>query len=272
MVGYTRDTEMKYHDKTLHSGWIPMELSRPAEPNSNNPGNVWIAESWGWSPVILNAPIPPESGDYPHYNNMANLLTGPKTGGLVNERIGNKINVKWIKLRISLNAAYVGSDQSTQRNDQNGESILLAENDVTNTVFTLMRTTFRVCVVLDTQVNSADNDMPWWGVMESQRSGKSGMGGPLSEQNIENLGRFKILSDRTFEMSMDKPQKTFSVMLRNIGDVRYNASTESALVSKGIWVIFSAMVGGSDAEAAKLLPTIGISPVTFSRRMAYTDA
>lgn len=271
MVGYTRDTETKYHDRVLEGGWAGAQVSKHTGEMNTTPGSNFVVESENWFPIIIGMPVPP-ANPYDNYPNIGNLLTGPSSGTGVNERIGLKIKVKWMKIRLTFNAMNVESDSYTKLNDQNGEVILDGVNSTTPSVRSLMRTTFRVCVVMDTAVNAVVNNTPWREVMETYRSGQSGMGGPHSEPRVDNLGRYRILSDRTFELDMDTPQKTMTVMLRNIGDVRYNSDLKHSYTSKGIWVIYSAMTAGNMSNTADIPPTVTMSSVVLSRRMAYTDA
>lgn len=70
-----------------------------------------------------------------------------------------------------------------------------------------------------------------------------GNGGVHSELNISNMGRFRILSDRTVELSAVCPQKTIKYLIgsRSIGTVRYNGSGFGALTDGRIYVVAAAL-------------------------------
>lgn len=272
MVGYVKDTETKYNDRALKGNHTVMEYIRDIDPSNTGPPPGLLGSNTSWSPILMGSTTPP-SGSVHQWTAMGNLLTGLAGGTGVSERVGNKIRVKWMKIRLTFNAAAVEGVFGDTKNDNNGESVLNAVNDASNAWQSYLRTTFRMCVVMDTQVNSPDDFIAWNDVMSTFDDGdNAGMGGPHGEPKISSMGRFRILSDRTYELDSTDPQKTTTVMLRNIGDVRYASSGRGARVNKGIWVIYSALTNGSNAFVGNMIPSVHIHPPILSRRLAYTDA
>nr|WCR62245.1 MAG: capsid protein [ssDNA virus sp.] len=277
MMGYTRDMETKYHDRAIKGVTAIMDpIKDIGSPSNLGPPAGWSTDSHGWSQIMLGVPgsalVEPE-----FHNRAGNLLTGIKCGTLMNERVGNLIDVKWMKIRCTFNAAaaFIGEEENN-KNDMNGEKILTGTQPYSDGVNSMVRTTVRMIVVQDTQVNSSDAYVWWNHVMEGWDSSQdgnytSGMGSVHSEPRMAMMGRFKILSDRTLELDATKPQKTVTVMLRNIGKVRYAAPGPESYVSKGIWVIYSAMVGGNSAFIEEIPPAIRFFPPVLSRRVAYKD-
>ena len=163
---------------------------------------------------------------------------------------------------MTFTAAEVISDTTKS---QGGESYV----DVTATpTRSYLRTTYRMVIVKDTQVNSTDAYLPWNTVF----GGMSNTAGVHSELKIENMGRFFILEDKYFTVDADTPQKTIPWMVSGskVGNVRYNGDSSTALTDKGLYIIYAAFVMG----AASTLSSTDIalpSPVGHSR-FCFTDA
>lgn len=81
-----------------------------------------------------------------------------------------------------------------------GEAVV---DDVANTLIQYLRTTYRVCIVRDLQVNSTATQVNWGDVF----SNLDGTAGVHSELNIANMGRFRILMDKLVHLDADDPQK-----------------------------------------------------------------
>ena len=108
-----------------------------------------------------------------------------------------------------------GASSGATNGDQNGESLATA-TDATS-IEQFLRTTWRVVIFKDLQVNSTDPYIGWADVFQNQtvNTGSAApigeMGGVHSELNISNMGRFRILSDRTVELSAVCPQKRSNI-------------------------------------------------------------
>lgn len=275
-VGYSRNVETKYHDKAI--GTLTKNMSKtgsvtPGAPETTQAAAMGaFAESDRWFITSMNTESSNPGSPGSLY--ASDLMKGIGTGTTVTGRIGNKIRVKWMKIRYTVTAPYVNNTKSDADNAQYGESALNAKSvEADGTLSQFVRATVRVMIVKDTQVNSTDEVIKWDDVMESCNGFGPDTGctnGVHSELRISNMGRFQVLSDRTMELDADDPQKTKVVMLRGIGQVRYNGPGVNALTDQGIYVIWAVYCGGV------LMTTLNpdyfkMAPVVVSRRIAFTD-
>ena len=207
------------------------------------------------------------------------LLKYVDNGANVDQRIGNKVRGNYLKGAITLTAArQQGASSGATNGDQNGESLATA-TDATS-VEQFLRTTWRVVIFKDLQVNSADPWIGWADVFQNQavNTGTSfpigEMGGIHSELNISNMGRFRILSDRTVELSAVCPQKTIKHLIgsRSIGTVRYNGSGFSALTDGGIYVVAAAFVDGTTLGTVGATGAMVQPQLNLHNRFCFTDA
>ena len=189
-------------------------------------------------------------------NNMLKYLS---TGATARLRIGNKITVKYIKGAFTIQAATIGPVFSGE--SQNGEAII-GETDQ------YARTSYRVAIVKDTQVNNTSNTVLWNDVFETNRGGT---GSVHSELKVENMGRFIVLYDKFFNVDADNPIKTvpFWISGSRVGNVRYNDSDASALTDKGIALIYSAWCPGTGITAAGAMT---LPKLKFHHRLCFTDS
>ena len=107
--------------------------------------------------------------------------------------------------------------------------------DAVNQNLVYMRTTYRMLLVKDLQVNSADAQVTWSQVMDTTNF----QAGVHSELNVDNMGRFIILEDKMFTVDAQNPQKTVQFMVNGskTGPVRYNGPVVNALTDKGLYVV-----------------------------------
>ena len=105
-----------------------------------------------------------------------------------------------------------------------------------------MRTTYRMLLVKDLQVNSADAYVSWSQVMDTSNF----QAGVHSELNVNNMGRFIVLEDKMFTVDAQNPQKTVQFMVKGskTGPVRYNGPDATALTDKGLYVVWAAFTLG----------------------------
>ena len=120
-------------------------------------------------------------------------------------------------------------------------------------------------IVKDLQVNSTDNVVRWHTVFDTNNH----QAGVHSELNIDNMGRFIVLEDKTFTLDGDDPQKTLRFLINggSIGSIRYNGPTNTALTDKGVYVIWSAFVMGYNGTMAE----IKIPGPVGNSRLCFTD-
>ena len=252
-VGFARNIEKKYFDKTYQALSAESLTGQYSNFRTNN-GVMYI--SGPWQKYNFGGQ---SNGDNTTTSN--DMLKGLKTGTDARSRIGNKINVKYIKGAFTFTAASLNVTGTNLDVPQGGESGIF---NSTNGQYYL-RTTFRWMVVKDLQVNSTDAQLTWNQVMDSNVQ----TAGIHSELNVDNMGRFVVLEDRLITVDADDPQKTVQFMVNSskIGSVRYNGPSDVALTDKGIYVIWAAFVMGAVVEANNIACS---SPVGHSR-MCFTD-
>lgn len=188
------------------------------------------------------------------------MLKGLGTGTTARTRIGNKLKVKYIKGAFTFTAAGLSAAAS----NQGGESTVTTP---TAAGPQFLRTTFRMVIVKDLQVNSTDTNVTWQQVFDT-----TGLqAGVHAELNVDNMGRFIVLGDKIFTVDADEPQKTcpFMVNGKDVGSVRYNGPSDTALTDKGIYVVWAAFVYGVGGTAG--LTDIGIASPVGHSRLCFTD-
>lgn len=265
-VGYTRNIERKYSDKTYKSNALSAiagTLDGEFNIVDSLMNGAMFKSSTGWTDYNFNGLSVPQivSND---------MLKGVNTGATATTRIGNKIKVEYIKGAFTFTAAtlkYNEDEGAAPGMPQGGEQAPLLPTEVGN-VSPYLRTTYRFVIVKDMQVNSTDTQITWDQVFESTAAGGSGV---HSELRVDNMGRFIVLQDKIFTLDADDPQKTcpFTISGRSVGNVRYNGSTVQALTDKGVYVIWAAYVMGT--RMMSNFDHIAIpSPVGHSR-LCFTD-
>jgi len=251
-VGFARNVEKKYHDKTYISNSLEQLTGNTGAGVSGSNGATYISNNWGT--YTFGNQI---AGISPSQSN--DMLKGLETGTTARTRIGNKMKVDYVKGAFTFTAAIV--DQSIV--PQNGEGLAVPVTDTYKANY--LRTTYRFVIVKDMQVNSTATEVTWPMVFDTTGQ----QAGVHSELNVDNMGRFVVLEDRMFTLDADQPQKTCPFMVRgsNIGHVRYNGPAASALTDKGLYVIWAAFVMGYNGTATPIsLP----SPVGHSR-LCFND-
>lgn len=245
--------EKKYFDKTYQSNVTEQFTGNTAAlaPNPTSRGVTYFSNQWGTYTFGSQA-----SSTATVSNNMLNSL---ETGVTARTRIGNKIKMNYAKGAFTFTAANVNEQVA----DQNGEAVAYESNTSTSDY---LRTTFRMVIVKDLQVNSGDVQVTWAQVFDT-----TGMqAGVHSELNVDNMGRFIVLEDKMFTLDGQNPQKTVPFMVRgsSIGSIRYNGPTWSAVTDKGLYVVWAAFVMGVVVSATSMINLA--SPVGHSR-ICFTD-
>jgi len=261
LAGYARDTERKYFDKAMMAKSLPLKW--------DNIGHTMGLSSDGWTTTLF-----PESnggGVTGNGNYKQDLVKGIPQGTNVSSRIGNKINVKYIKGTITLSANRVRNETSGFENAQYGESEIW--DPKSTNLWQYIRTTYRVVIVRDLQVNSQDNEIKWDQVFANS----NGTAGVHAELNVGNMGRFRVCMDKLISLDSDDPQKTMRYQINNVGPIRYNGpqSTDSqpSLTDNGyyiIWANISAGVATNQATASGGKEVVS-SAVLVNNRVCFTD-
>ena len=263
-VGFTRDVERKYSDKAL------VTTNFNAQGTGYGPGpsatNGFMYSCAGWTPYDFQSPT--ASGT----STTNDLLKGVAQGTTTNTRIGNKIRGRYIKGAMTLGSAKLAGPSSGATNgDMNGEALSTAAN--ATTIWQFMRTTWRVVIVKDLQVNSVDAQILWDDVFESANGSVGETGGVHAELKVANMGRFKVLSDKYYKTDAVCPQETVPFMIsgKDIGNIRYNGPTAAALTDKGIYVIWAAYISGNSAMVFDNTQGLVAPTFTMHSRLAFTD-
>ena len=149
-VGFSRDVERKYCDKALLTSNFNVQHTGYGVGQSITHGFMW--SSSGWAPYDFQTP----TGTMTATTN--DLLKGVAQGTTTSTRIGNKIRGRYIKGAMTLGSAKLAGPSSGATNgDMNGEALSTAAN--ATTIWQFMRTTWRVVIVKDLQVNSVDTKL-----------------------------------------------------------------------------------------------------------------
>ena len=192
-VGFTRNVEKKYFDKTFAGGGSKALSGYNAGVNFQ--GVTYNSAMW-WDYDFAGLT---SAG----HNMISNdMVKTPGNGTGATERIGNKISVKWIKGSFTFTAAVLGNG-TTMPVNQGGETLA----GVAAQIQPYLRTSIRMVIVKDIQVNSTTNYVSWSDVFGGQTSGGATMLGIHSELKVGNMGRFVILEDRSFTLDSNSPQK-----------------------------------------------------------------
>jgi len=251
-VGFSRNVERKYFDKTYQASVLESLTGTSTPSTARNNGVTYISNTWG--SYTFGTQI---AGAAPAINN--DMFKGLATGTDARTRIGNKLKPQYLKGSFTFTAALLNADATKA---QGGEAFATATanpNDV------YLRTTYRMVIVKDMQVNSTDAQITWPQVFDTTGT----QAGVHSELNVDNMGRFIVLQDSTFVVDASSPQKTIPFMISGnaIGSVRYNGPSGTALTDKGVAIIFAAFVMGYGATAAE----VNLQGPVGNSRLCFTD-
>ena len=247
-VGYTRDTERKYSDKTYVSvTWLPQAIGYEATPGT--PTSMVVQG------IKYMSQARPATGS----GTAQNLVTGLAQGTSATGRIGNKINGKWLNVGVTLEAAKSPLNQGgEQMNNVGGGGASPAY---------YMKTNFRLVLVKDTQVNNSTNALGWVEVFGTGDSGANTTSfGASDKLDISNMGRFRILSDRRVTVDGTDPLKNVQMGCA-VGTIRYNGGGEGSLTDKGFYLLVAQDVTGDANSIATVLP----GSMRFTSRLTFTD-
>ena len=243
--------EKKYFDKTYQANTNEV-LTGQTTPLLQNNGVTYISNTWG--DYSFGAQVGSAS-------NVSNdMLKGVATGTTARTRVGNKLQVGYVKGAFTFTAGLVSPTVSTT---QGGEANVSSAGPGGAQY---LRTSIRFCIVKDLQVNSSDVNVTWQQVFDTSNL----QAGVHSELNVDNMGRFIVLEDKIFTLDADTPQKTCPFMIygSKIGSVRYNGPASNSLTDKGLYVVWAAFISGYNGGAADVTMP---SPVGHSR-LCFSDA
>ena len=251
-VGFSRNVEKKYFDKTYVASVLEAPTGTSAQLTTRTNGVTYISNTWG--AYTFGTQI---AGASPLVTN--DMFKGLGTGTDARTRIGNKIKPQYLKGAFTFQAAVVNT--STNKS-QGGEAFAEA---AINQKWDYLRTTYRMVIVKDLQVNSTDAQITWPQVFDTTGT----QAGVHSELNVDNMGRFIVLEDKIFTLDSDSPQKTCPFMVSGsaIGPVRYNGPGGAALTDKGVAIIFAAFVSGYGS----VLGDIEMPGPVGNSRLCFTD-
>jgi len=242
-VGYVRDQEKKYCDKAMYigNGWDKRGIAAPG-PGGPVFGIKHTGGMEGWM-----------AGG-------TNLLSGIGIGSDAASRIGNKINVKYLQIGMTLQAA-------TGPLDNGGEQ----ENNETTSAgipTQYMKTNFRIVLVKDMQANNNSNLVKWDQVFGSGLGGDDlAVVASNDFLDITNMGRFIIMKDMRITLDADDPLRSVNFIQRGIGEIRYSATGATSLTNVGYHLLVGQDTIGTAASVAKLKA----SPVMANTRVCFTE-
>lgn len=258
-VSFKRDTEKKYFDKAIwsHGGTLLASITGASSTKSAG----FASSSWRYTTNPGGVAVV-STNTY-----VQDLFKGLPQGTNATSRIGNAVNVRYVKGNITLTANTVSNATTGNENQQNGEGVV---DDIANVLVQYLRTTYRIVIVRDNQVNSAATEVVW-GEVFSNLDGTSGV---HSELNVANMGRFSVLTDKLVSLDADTPQKTMPFIFRNLGRVRYNGpqadGAQSALTDSGLYIVWACVSAGITGPTSAASMTCG--GVNVNSRMCFTDA
>lgn len=243
--------EKKYFDKTYASNFVETFAGATAASSAN--GVTYISNTWSNYPFGSLAAPTAISND---------MFKGLATGTDARSRIGNKLRPNYLKGAFTFTAATVNT--STTKT-QGGEALVVPTG---SQGFNYLRTTYRLMIVKDLQVNSTDTQVTWAQVMDTTNL----QAGVHSELNVDNMGRFIVLEDKIFTVDADNPQRTcpWQISGSRVGQVRYNGPSATALTDKGLYVVWAAFVMGADGTQITATDINIPSPVGHSR-LCFSD-
>jgi len=187
-------------------------------------------------------------------NNISNVVQGLTAY----QRIGNKINLK------SIRCAFVAEAQR-----------LLNSPNTTGGDGGYVRTSIRVCIVRDLQVNNSTNFIQWSDVFTNTGASSSTEIEISAPNNLANLGRFQILYDKTIQLDGDDPQQAwvYTLNLKN-SELRFNGPSTTlsdSLQTKGLYLVTCARIEG-DLTVLAGAQTYTDPRVGVTTRVAFVDA
>lgn len=247
-VGYTRDVEKKYCDRSF--------ISRNYSVNAitidgGNIQGIKFSANQTW----VESPTPQGSG--------TNLVSGIVSGTTANSRIGNKVTVKSLDIGIIMEAAKTPAPM-------NGE--IVNNETPLNPAQEYMKTAYRIVLVKDKQVNNNTNNITWDDVFGDQGTDGYETGNiafaSTSKLKVSNMGRFEIVRDIRVQLDGDDPMKTINFVQYINKNIRFNSNEANALSDVGYYLVVAQDVLGTASTSARVLP----GNFRVNSRNCFTDA
>lgn len=176
---------------------------------------------------------------------LENYIKNIPQGTTVRSRVGNKIKMCYQKFGFNICAA-------KSSRDQNGETVDEATQPNPGEPVNFMKTTFRIVIVKDLQVNNSTNKIVWGNVFEDRNwivapNGTEIVMGCVDNLNIANMGRFIILHDSVHQLDATDPMKCVKFTLNTKDVLRFNGPGPGALTDKGYYVLVSQDIWSEDS-------------------------
>lgn len=271
--------ELKYwdYDPCASYGSVgpPLVQGGAGYPVSTGPG--WISQlgpgGQGGQMVLCNYPtqIPGTAspGSYAGATNSIFLINQIQQGDDIFNRIGRKINIKSLTLKINV---FPSANQWMV-------NPVAAPNE-------LLSTTVRVMIVFDSQINNVTS-ISLKDVLRVQDTNTYATMGQSSgayidaSPNLDNRDRFTIISDKWFNVGNVSAGpgagvlKIYKKFKKSGLPIIYSGNTGISISTGGIWVI----VGGNNGDVPGTTPSnndgasVGVNFLyTMTTRLRYTDA
>jgi len=243
-VGYVRDQEKKYCDK-------PMRITSTWAATG-----VQVLDGTG---VVFG--VKHTSGLMGSVGNVTNLLSGVGGGSDATSRIGNKINVKYLQVGITLQAAKSAMPMGGEQ-----------ENDETpgapGGVDEYMKTNFRIVLVKDLQANNNSNNISWDQVFGNAAAGNDNHALASNDMlEISNMGRFIIMKDMRMTLDAKEPLRSVNFIQRGIGEVRYSSNSSTSLTNVGYHLLVGQDTIGTAVSVTRMKP----SSLVANMRLCFTE-
>ena len=244
-VGYVRDQEKKYYDKTarITTTWAAKEV---------------LSHVVGGAGVVFGVK---HTAGLLWYDTMTNLIGGVPGGSSAYQRIGNKINVKYLQVGMTLQAARSAMPMGGEQ--ENNETAGL-EGEVDE----YMKTNFRIVLVKDLQANNNSNNISWDQVFGNSAGGDDNVAMASNDMlEISNMGRFIIVKDMRITLDAKEPLRSVNFIQRGIGEVRYSTNSGTSLTNVGYHLLVGQDTIGTAVSATRVKP----SPVLANTRLCFTE-
>ena len=192
---------------------------------------------------------------------VTNLMSGVEGGSDATSRIGNKINVKYLQVGMTLQAARSAMPMGGEQ--ENNETVGPEGAPVE-----YMKTNFRIVLVKDLQANNNSNNISWDQVFGNAAAGTDNHAMASNDMlEISNMGRFIIMKDMRMTLDAKDPLRSVNFIQRGIGEVRYSSNSSTALTNVGYHLLVGQDTFGTAVSATRLKP----SPVVANTRLCFTE-
>lgn len=184
-------------------------------------------------------------------------------------------NVKNIMIKANITANTTENDDASgAKEEQGGEQLIGSATEAR--VKQYLRTTYRLVLVEDLNKYTTKTNYTWSDVFADEEypnvTSTGQTEGVFSYRNVNTLSRYRVVSDRTVELSADNPSKVLSYYVPNPGRVRMDQEIiMDEYVRKPSKTYFFVWASCTNGILRGENLTVAYGP-TVSWRTSYTDA